>query len=90
MQPTFIRQLRELAMAVARPDVRDNLRQLADSVDYTFKMFEAHPSLENLTRLNGHWAHAKAYYDSVVVTGGDDTAGGAMPVPHVEQERLAA
>jgi len=87
MQQAFMKELRELAMAHHADDVRKNLRQLAESVDYTFKMFEAVPSIENLRRLNGHWAHAKAYYDTIVLNGGNDPQGGALPV---EQERKAA
>ena len=87
MQQPFMKELRELAMSHHSLDVRDNLKQLADSVDYTFQMFEAVPSIENLTRLNGHWAHAKVYYDSIVLNGPQSPQGGAMPV---EEERKAA
>lgn len=72
----FVKELRDLAHAHYDLDVRVELSDLADRLKLLVDHFTAVPSQKNLTYLVSMWSHAKVFYDSVVLNGGNSPKGG--------------
>lgn len=63
--PTFVKQLRDAAMACSNVDYRALLRTEADSIDMLIDHFVDYPTSKNLERLNGAWARATRVLENV-------------------------